>query len=100
MLVLTLRESAVVDILGKFLTPALFAGLLILIIYGVVNPAGEISAESMMDNVIVSGINAGYQTMDVLAADDLRDHNSEDGYRKRLHREPYKIQDGPATPAS
>lgn len=67
-LVLTLRESAVVDILGKFLTPALFAGLLILIIYGVVNPAGEISAESMMDNVIVSGINAGYQTMDVLAA--------------------------------
>lgn len=67
-LVLTLRESAVVDILGKFLTPALFAGLLILIIYGIIDPAGEISAEPMMDNVIVSGINAGYQTMDVLAA--------------------------------
>lgn len=67
-MVLTLRESAVVDIIGKFLTPALLLGLIILIILGIISPIGEISAAPMMDNVIVEGINAGYQTMDVLAA--------------------------------
>lgn len=67
-MVLTLRESAVVDIIGKFLTPALLLGLILLIVLGIINPVGEISAEPMMDNVIVEGINAGYQTMDVLAA--------------------------------
>lgn len=67
-LILTIRESAVIDIIGKFLTPVLFIGLLALIVCGVINPIGDISAEPMMDNVIVSGVNAGYQTMDVLAA--------------------------------
>ncbi len=67
-LALTIRESAVVDILGKFLTPALFLGLLILIIRGIAAPLGPISDSVMMDNLIVDGINAGYQTMDVLAA--------------------------------
>lgn len=67
-MVLTLRESAVVDIIGKFLTPALLLGLIILIALGIISPLGEISAEPMIDNVVVEGINAGYQTMDVLAA--------------------------------
>ncbi len=67
-LCLTIRESAVVDIIGKFLTPALFLGLLILIFCGIFSPIGPISDEPMMDNVITDGINAGYQTMDVLAA--------------------------------
>lgn len=67
-LILTIRESAVIDIIGKFLTPVLFVGLLILIICGIVSPIGDISAAPMMNNVVVSGVNAGYQTMDVLAA--------------------------------
>lgn len=67
-LILTIRESAVVDIIGKFMTPILFIGLLVLIICGIISPVGSISPEPMMDNVVVSGINAGYQTMDVLAA--------------------------------
>ncbi len=67
-LLLTIRESAVIDILGKFLTPALFIGLLILIICGLVSPVGPISDTSQIENVVVEGINAGYQTMDVLAA--------------------------------
>lgn len=67
-LVLTLKESAVVDIIGKFLTPLLFIGLLVLIIVGIVNPIGEISDTAMLESVALEGINAGYQTMDVLAA--------------------------------
>lgn len=67
-LALTLKESAVVDIIGKFLTPVLFIGLLVLIVMGIINPIGEISDTSMLDRVALEGINAGYQTMDVLAA--------------------------------
>ena len=67
-LILTLRESAVIDIIGKFLTPLLFIGLIALIIVGIVNPVGEISDTAMLENVALEGINAGYQTMDVLAA--------------------------------
>ena len=67
-LLLTIRESSVVDIIGKILTPALVLGLLILIVAGIISPLGEISDEHMMDNVVVAGINSGYQTMDVLAA--------------------------------
>ncbi len=67
-LILTLRESAVIDIIGKFLTPLLFIGLLVLIIVGIINPVGEISDTAMLENVALEGINAGYQTMDVLAA--------------------------------
>ena len=67
-LLLTIRESSVVDIIGKILTPALVLGLLTLIVAGVISPLGEISDDHMMDNVVVAGINSGYQTMDVLAA--------------------------------
>ncbi|MDY3012207.1 MAG: branched-chain amino acid transport system II carrier protein [Clostridiales Family XIII bacterium] len=67
-LLLTIRESSVIDIIGKFLTPSLFIGLIILIIKGIVTPMGPISETPMLENVAVDGINAGYQTMDVLAA--------------------------------
>lgn len=67
-LILTLKESAVVDIIGKFLTPLLFIGLLVMIIMGILNPVGDVSGAAMMENVALEGINAGYQTMDVLAA--------------------------------
>ena len=67
-MLLTIRESSVVDIIGKILTPALVLGLLILIVTGFISPLGKISDTHMMDNVVVAGINSGYQTMDVLAA--------------------------------
>ncbi len=67
-MLLTIRESSVVDIIGKILTPALVLGLLILIVTGFISPLGEISDTHMLDNVVVAGINSGYQTMDVLAA--------------------------------
>jgi len=67
-MLLSIKESAVVDIVGKFLTPALFGGLIILIIKGIITPVGSISDKSLMDNVIANGVISGYQTMDVLAA--------------------------------
>lgn len=64
---LTVRETSVVDIVGKILTPMLLIGLLILIVKGIITPLGDISALSQAPNVAATGIKAGYQTMDVLA---------------------------------
>lgn len=64
---LCLRESAVVDIIGKILTPLLLVGLLVLIIKGCITPLGPVPADVLVENVPVTGISAGYQTMDVLA---------------------------------
>ncbi len=65
-LLLTLRPSRVVDIVGKFLTPALIAGILILIAVGIASPIGEI-APSATDNIVRDGVLAGYQAMDILS---------------------------------
>lgn len=67
-LFLCIKESAVVDIVGKVLTPALLIGLLILIVKGVIDPIGPVPDRVLVDNVPFTGIEAGYQTMDVLAA--------------------------------
>ena len=66
--ILTIRPSAVVDIIGKFLTPALLVTLAVLVIMGIVSPIGEISDVATTDSVMREGILAGYQTMDVLGA--------------------------------
>ena len=67
-LLLSVKESAVVDIVGKVLTPLLLIGLMILIVKGVVTPLGKITAAPVVSGVAETGIRAGYQTMDVLAA--------------------------------
>lgn len=64
---LCVRESAIVDIVGKILTPVLLLGLFILIVKGVADPIGAISEEAQAEHVPATGIKAGYQTMDVLA---------------------------------
>ena len=65
---LTVRPSAVVDIIGKFLTPILLVVLVALVIIGIVNPIGEISTQQMTESVTRDGLLAGYQTMDVLVS--------------------------------
>ncbi len=66
-LILCLNQSAVVDIVGKVLTPVLFVGLLTLIALGVMNPLGPTDTAPVVDAVFATGISAGYQTMDALA---------------------------------
>ena len=65
--VLSIHESSVVDLIGKILTPFLLLGLLILIFKGILTPLGPVPDRVLVNNVPVTGINAGYQTMDVLA---------------------------------
>ncbi|MGL5640995.1 MAG: branched-chain amino acid transport system II carrier protein, partial [Paraclostridium sp.] len=67
-LLLTIRPSKVVDIIGKILTPALLIALAALIIKGVITPLGEISPNTLVDGVFSTGVSQGYQTMDALGA--------------------------------
>lgn len=67
-LVLCINESSVVDIVGKFLTPALIIGLIILIVKGIIDPIGNINPEPQITYIVSEGISSGYQTMDVLAS--------------------------------
>lgn len=67
-LILTIRPSKVVDIIGKVLTPALLIALSVLIIKGIITPLGAINPDTMVDNVFSNGVSQGYQTMDALGA--------------------------------
>lgn len=64
---LACRKSRVVDIIGKFFTPTLVLGILVLIVVGIVHPIGPIEAP-LTSTVFQEGVRAGYQTMDVLGA--------------------------------
>ena len=65
---LCVRENKMVDYIGKYLTPALVGGLLVIIVIGVVSPMGEISPEAKIDNIWYLGLMSGYQTLDVAVA--------------------------------
>ena len=68
-LVLTIKPSKVVDIVGKVLTPLLILSLIVLIILGILNPIGDISSNVMIENnLFAEGVSQGYLTMDALAA--------------------------------
>lgn len=67
-LILCIRRSSVVDIIGSVLTPLLLVGLAVIIVKGLITPLGEIAAAPNADNIVLGGIKAGYQTMDALAA--------------------------------
>ena len=66
-LLLTIKPSKVVDIIGSYLTPALLIALLVLIGMGIINPLGSIEP-STIDNVCSEGVFQGYQTLDALGA--------------------------------
>lgn len=66
-LVLTIKPSKVVDIIGAFLTPVLLICLAVLIVKGIVSPLGAPLDRTLADNVFISGINDGYQTLDGMA---------------------------------
>lgn len=66
-LILAIRRSRLVDVIGKYLTPIMVVALIVLIIVGIVSPLGEV-AEPITTSVAKDGIIAGYQAMDVLGA--------------------------------
>ena len=66
-LLFSIKESALVELVGRYLTPVLIAGLLFMICMGAAFPVGVIANTPKIENVAWTGIGAGYQTLDVLA---------------------------------
>ena len=64
--ILTIRSTKVMDIIGKFLTPVLLIALAMLIGKGILSPIGELNTDISNDNLFVTGLTQGYQTMDAL----------------------------------
>lgn len=66
-LLLTIRPTKVVDIVGNYLTPILLVVMILLIVLGIVSP---ISTQKAAPNVIPmkEGLLSGYQTMDGIGA--------------------------------
>lgn len=62
---LTVRQSKVVDIIGKILTPLLVAAIVVLVVVGIASPIGPIGPATST-TVAQDGIAAGYQAMDIL----------------------------------
>ncbi len=85
-LLLTIKESRVVDIVGKILTPLLVLGIVILVVAGIVHPLAPIQAP-LSTTVAQDGILAGYQTMDIIAcvgfAIVVQDAIRGDGFKSR-----------------
>lgn len=61
------RKSSIIDLIGKFLTPALLIILAIIIVKGIMFPIGTIESTGAT-SVLSSSFLEGYQTMDALAA--------------------------------
>lgn len=66
-LLLTIRPSKVMDIIGKFLTPVLLVALSFLIGKGLISPLGSFNNVITADDLFSHGLTQGYQTMDALA---------------------------------
>ncbi len=67
---LSLSPGQLVNRIGKVLTPMLLVSILLLVVYGMMNPMGALqNAEgAYRDTPMVTGFIAGYNTMDALAS--------------------------------
>jgi len=67
-LVLSIRESKIVDIVGAIMAPVMFVALIALIVVGVATPLGSIEKSAVLADVVREGVLAGYQAMDMMGA--------------------------------
>lgn len=67
-LILSIKPSRVIDIIGQFLTPILLITLLSLILIGIINPIDSINIAPKVESIFAEGVLQGYQTMDALGA--------------------------------
>lgn len=67
-IVLSIRKSRVIDLIGSVLAPMMFIGLIVLIAVGILSPMGDISYTRPVGETVHEGILAGYQTLDMLGA--------------------------------
>lgn len=66
--VMCIKQTKIADIVGKILAPIMLAALAVLIVKGIVSPLGEAKAEANIALVMQDGLEAGYQTMDMMGA--------------------------------
>jgi branched-chain amino acid:cation transporter, LIVCS family len=66
----SLNPAKIMDIIGKYLTPAFLLFLFLLIIISIVRPMGEFIAPqaSYVNDAFMNGFKEGYNTMDALAS--------------------------------
>ncbi len=64
---LAVRPSKVIDLIGKYFTPALLTLLIGLIVKGIVSPIG-VPGNPQVDSAFALGFKEGYQTMDAMAS--------------------------------
>ena len=62
-----IRESKVIDYIGRLLTPVLVLALLAMIVAGVLSPLGPTDTPAKEANLWYTGLMSGYQTLDCLA---------------------------------
>lgn len=67
-LLLSFKESNVVNIIGKYITPALLFFLLVLIVKAIVSPIGTPIENTKDGGFFVNGFYEGYQTLDAFAS--------------------------------
>lgn len=65
---LTIKPAAVVDIIGKYLTPVLLLALAVLCVKGIVAPLGTPVESRIPGEEVRNGLIYGYQTLDALVA--------------------------------
>ncbi len=65
-LILTIKPTKVMDIIGKFLTPVLLIALFVLIGKGILSPIGNLVPATDSQSLFSTGLTQGYQTMDAL----------------------------------
>lgn len=65
---LTVKKNRLIDLLGKFLTPALLITLFIIIMKGLLTPVDTIASPQSTENLFWYGLKEGYNTMDLMAA--------------------------------
>lgn len=64
----TIKQSSIVDLLGKILTPLLLLALGIIIIKGVLTSPPPLPSSETALTIFLTGLREGYQTMDLLGA--------------------------------
>ncbi len=62
----SLKQNKIIDIIGTILTPIMLVTLALLIIKGVMSPLGTPNFNENVKGVLAAGIKAGYQTMDMM----------------------------------
>ena len=62
-----LGSTSIIDVIGKYLTPALLIILTVLIVKGFISPIGDI-VDTNASSVLSRSLLEGYQTMDAIAA--------------------------------